>query len=253
MGIINVTPDSFSDGGHCFDAADAIEHGLRLASEGADILDVGGESTRPFSKPVEAQEELRRVTPVIGELVRQTKLPISVDTRKAIVARHAIRAGAEIINDITALEGDPEMLTLAVETGCGVCAMHMQGTPEAMQENPTYANVVAEVKEYLRERRDRLMDAGLSQDRIALDPGIGFGKTAEHNLQLLANAREFHELGCPVLVGHSRKRFLGDQRESGTVSVALSLALQGVQIIRVHDVAAVHRALQLFEATGGLG
>lgn len=288
MGIINVTPDSFSDGGHCFDADAAIEHGLQLAAEGADILDIGGESTRPFAQPVDVQEELRRVMPVVGALVKQTGLPISIDTSKALVARHAIHAGAEIINDITALAGDPAMLPLAVETGCGICAMHMKGTPQTMQEAPTYADVVAEVLAYLRECRDTLLAAGIAQDRIALDPGIGFGKTTEHNLQLLANAWQFHSLDCPVLIGHSRKRFLErpsfeslsataslsssaserlpqnpagqactstlilPDRTAGTIGVALSLARQGVQILRVHDVAAVHQALMFFEATGGM-
>ena len=153
MGIINVTPDSFSDGGHCFDADAAVEHGLRLAAEGADILDIGGESTRPYGEPVDVQEELRRVMPVVGVLCRQSGLPVSIDTTKALVARHAIHAGAEIINDVTALEGDPAMLPLAVETGCGVCAMHTQGTPQTMQDEPTYADVVAEVTSYLRGRR----------------------------------------------------------------------------------------------------
>ncbi len=252
MGIINVTPDSFSDGGHCFDAEAAIEHGLRLAADGADILDIGGESTRPYSKPVDAQEELCRVMPVIDALCRQTALPISIDTSKALVARHAIRVGAEIINDVTALTGDPGMLPLAVESQAGVCVMHMKGTPRTMQDEPVYADVVGEVFDYLRGRRDALMAAGVEQDRIAVDPGIGFGKTVEHNLELLANARRLHELGCPVLIGHSRKRFMADQREAGTVSVALSLALQGVQILRVHDVAAVRKALELFQSTGGL-
>jgi dihydropteroate synthase len=252
MGIINVTPDSFSDGGHCFDAEAAVEHGFRLAAEGADILDIGGESTRPYAQSVDAQEELRRVLPVVGELCLRTSLPISIDTSKALVARHAVRAGAEIINDITALTSDPAMLPLAVESGVGVCVMHMQGTPQTMQNEPVYADVVAEVFDYLRQRRDCLMAAGIAQDRIAIDPGIGFGKTSEHNFQLLANARRLHELGCPVLVGHSRKRFLGENRDLGTVSVALSLALQGVQILRVHDVGAVRRALALFQSTGGL-
>jgi dihydropteroate synthase len=287
MGIINVTPDSFSDGGHCFDADAAIEHGLRLAAEGVDILDIGGESTRPYALPVDMQEELRRVMPVVGALVQQTGLPISIDTSKALVARHAIHAGAEIINDITALRGDLAMRPLAVETGCGVCVMHMQGTPQTMQQEPTYTDVVAEVMTYLRDCRDALLAAGVAQDRIALDPGIGFGKTAEHNLQLLANAWQFHSLGCPVLVGHSRKRFLEPRgehleqrghstfpptdaapvgepgrraeyplllpdRTAGTIGVALSLARQGVQILRVHDVAAVRQALLFFQATGGL-
>ena len=252
MGIINVTPDSFSDGGHCFDAEAAIEHGLRLAAAGADVLDIGGESTRPYAEPVEVQEELRRVMPVVGTLCQQTGLPISIDTSKALVARHAIRAGAEIINDVTALRGDPDMLPLAVAAGAGVCVMHMQGAPRTMQDEPTYVDVVEEVTSFLRARRDKLVAAGIAPDRIALDPGIGFGKTTDHNLQLLSNARRLHRLGCPVLVGHSRKRFLGNDREAGTISVALSLALQGVQILRVHDVAAVRQALLLFQSTGGL-
>ncbi len=253
MGIINVTPDSFSDGGRCFDAEAAIEHGLRLAAEGADILDIGGESTRPYSQPVDAQEELCRVMPVVGTLCKETGLPVSIDTSKALVARHALHAGAEIINDITALEGDPAMLPLALETGCGVCVMHMRGTPQTMQDDPVYDDVTAEVAEYLRQRRDALVAAGIAQDRIALDPGIGFGKTKAHNLDLLAHVGELHQWGCPVLVGHSRKNFLGEDRVSGTIGVALSLARQGVQIIRVHDVAAVRQALNLFESTGGLG
>ena len=282
MGIINVTPDSFSDGGLCFDADAAVEHGLRLAAEGADVLDVGGESTRPYAQPVDVQEELRRVMPVVGALSKQTDLPISIDTSKALVARHAIRAGAEIINDITALGGDPAMLPLAVETGCGVCATHMRGTPQTMQDRPTYADVVADVTLFLRERRNALLAAGIAQDRIALDPGIGFGKTTEHNLQLLANAWRLHALGCVVLVGHSRKRFLLDAAgrtpvtgqtagadtpyppfstagpipqfdpTAGTIGVALSLARQGVQVVRVHDIAAVRQALLLFQAAGGL-
>jgi len=252
MGIINVTPDSFSDGGRCFDAEAAIEHGMRLAAEGADILDIGGESTRPYSQPVDAQEELCRVMPVVGTLCKETGLPVSIDTSKALVARHAVHAGAEIINDITALEGDPAMLSLAVECGCGVCAMHMRGTPQTMQDEPVYADVVAEVSEYLHQRRDALMAAGISQDRIALDPGIGFGKTKEHNLELLAQVGQLHQWGCPVLVGHSRKNFLGEDRISGTIGVALSLARQGVQVIRVHDVGAVRQALNLFQTTGGL-
>ncbi len=281
MGIINVTPDSFSDGGNCFDAEMAIAHGLRLAAEGADILDVGGESTRPHAEPVDAQEELRRVMPVVGALCQQSGLPVSIDTSKALVARHALHAGAEILNDVTALGGDPAMLPLAAEAGCGVVAMHMRGDPRTMQDNPTYADVFGEVTSYLRERRDALLQAGVRQDRIALDPGIGFGKTTEHNLELLANAWRLHTLGCPVLVGHSRKRFLTQAAgrpttvaeptprsaaaadepttgvspvcdpTAGTIGVALSLALQGVQILRVHDVAAVRQALVLFQATGG--
>ena len=270
MGIINVTPDSFSDGGQCLDAQRAIEHGLRLAAEGADILDIGGESTRPCAAPVDAEEELRRVMPVIEALCRQTDLPLSIDTSKAPVARQAIDAGAEIVNDVTAMTGDPAMLPLAAESGCGVCLMHMRGTPQTMQDNPTYADVVAEVIEYLGGRRDVLQAAGIDRDRIALDPGIGFGKTTQHNLQLLRSAWRMHSLGCPVLVGHSRKRFIAEvveqvvpqagssaaapllDRTPGTIGVALSLARQGVQVLRVHDVAAVRQALLLCQATGGL-
>jgi dihydropteroate synthase len=279
MGIITVAPDSFSDGGRFFDPDAAVEHGLQLAADGADILDVGGESTRPFSEPVDVQEELRRVMPVVGALCQQTAVPVSIDTSKALVARHAIHAGAEIINDVTALTGEPAMLHLAIESGCGVCAMHMRGTPRTMQEAPDYADVVAEVMQYLQHRRDELMAAGIAQDRIALDPGIGFGKTTQHNLALLAHAGRLHSLGCPVLIGHSRKRFLSGlveegkgessqrpgkpespiplrrptvDRAAGTIAVALALARQGVQILRVHDVAAVRQALVAFAASGGL-
>ncbi|MBI3468350.1 MAG: dihydropteroate synthase, partial [Planctomycetes bacterium] len=186
MGILNVTPDSFSDGGLFFDSQRAIAQGLELAAAGADILDVGGESTRPYSDPVSADEELRRVLPVIAELVRQTGLPVSIDTSKAQVAQAALDAGAEIINDVTGLAGDPAMLPLAVDSGAGVCAMHMLGSPQTMQDNPAYADVVEDVSGYLRGRRDALLAAGISPERIALDPGIGFGKTHQHNLTLLA-------------------------------------------------------------------
>jgi dihydropteroate synthase len=251
MGIINVTPDSFSDGGTYLNADAAVEHGLKLAAQGADILDVGGESTRPGAEPVDAQEELRRVLPLVEALCKQTDVPVSIDTSKSEVARRALDVGAEIINDVTALCGDPAMIPLVVATGCGICAMHMQGTPRTMQDKPVYADVVAEVIEYLRGRRDALLASGIAQDRIALDPGIGFGKTTEHNLQLLANIRRLHELGCPVLVGHSRKRFLPNPA-SGTLEVAMTLARQRVQILRVHDVAAVRQALIAFQAAGGL-
>jgi dihydropteroate synthase len=258
MGVVNVTPDSFSDGGRYREPAAAIAHGLRLAEVGAAILDVGGESTRPGSLPVEAAEELRRVLPVIEALARQTRVPISVDTSKALVARQAVAAGARIINDVTALTGDPAMPQVALETGCGVCAMHMQGTPHAMQQNPAYGNVVAEVSDYLRARRDALKAAGIPQQRIALDPGIGFGKNLDHNLALLRSAWRLHELGCPVVVGPSRKAFIGHllgemaaDRTAGTLGAALALARQGVQVLRVHDVAPLRQAMLVFEAAGG--
>ncbi len=257
MGIVNVTPDSFSDGGRFLDPAAAIEQGLRLAADGADLLDVGGESTRPGATPVEVDEELNRVVPVVAELCRRTSIPISIDTAKPEVAREAVAAGAAVLNDVTAF-ADPAMIALAVESGVGVCAMHMRGTPRSMQDNPTYDDIGAEVLEFLTLRRDVLEARGIDRDRIALDPGIGFGKTLDHNLSLLSKAWSFHALGCPVLIGHSRKRFIGEvlgdtaaDRTAGTIGVALSLARQGVQILRVHDVAAVRGALLLFEATGG--
>jgi dihydropteroate synthase len=260
MGIVNVTPDSFSDGGQFFDASAAVAQALQLVADGADLLDIGGESTRPYSDVVAADEELRRVLPVIEKLAAQVRIPLSVDTSKATVARAAIDAGAEIVNDITGLSGDPAMIDLAIKAGVGVCAMHMQGTPQTMQDNPTYTDLVGEVREYLRERRDALVSAGISRERICLDPGIGFGKTHEHNISLMRHCYEFHELGCPLLVGHSRKGFLGKligdkeaDRTNATVGGALALAVQGVQIVRVHDVRPVREALISFEATGGLG
>ena len=259
MGIINVTPDSFSDGGHSLDPANAIEHGLRLAEQGADVLDVGGESTRPYSTPVDAAEEVRRVLPVVQALCERTRIPVSIDTSKAVVAAEAVAAGAEIINDVTGLEGDPRMLGVARETGAGVCVMHMHGTPQNMQDDPQYGDVVEEIFGYLRDRRDSLLAHGLDRHRICLDPGIGFGKTHEHNLTLLAHCGRYHELGCPLLVGHSRKGFIGKvlgdkhaDRTAGSIGIALALARQGVQIIRVHDVLPVRQALLLYDAVGGI-
>ncbi len=259
MGILNVTPDSFSDGGHFASTVAAVEHGLKLADEGADLIDVGGESTRPYAEPVEEAEELRRVLPVVQRLAEALKIPISIDTSKSIVAREALAAGAEIINDVTALTGDSRMLNVAVETGAAVCAMHMLGTPQNMQDDPQYDDVVAEVLDHLRRRRDALLEAGIAADRIALDPGIGFGKTHEHNLTLVANCHRFHELSCPLLVGHSRKGFIGKiigdktaDRTAGTLGISLALASQGVQILRVHDVAPTLHALKLYVASGGL-
>lgn len=259
MGILNVTPDSFSDGGQFVSTAAAVEQGLRLVAEGADILDVGGESTRPYSEVVGVKTELQRVLPVIEGLAPHLLVPLSIDTTKAEVAEQAVAAGAEIINDISGLEADPRMIDVARALQTGVCAMHMQGTPQTMQDHPTYDDVVAEVLAYLQARRDRLVSAGIDAQRIALDPGIGFGKTHQHNLTLLAHSWRFHELGCPLLLGPSRKSFIakvigdkGADRAAGTAGVCASLALQQVQIVRVHDVAAVRHALQLFAATGGI-
>lgn len=257
MGIVNVTPDSFSDGGRFFDADAAVAHGLELVRQGADLLDIGGESTRPYAEAVTEDEELRRVLPVVERLAARGKVPLSVDTSKPVVARAAIDAGAEIINDVTGVT-DPAMVEIAVQSGAAVCAMHMLGTPRTMQNDPVYSDVVGDVLDFLCRRRDSLLAAGMDQDRIALDPGIGFGKTTEHNLVLLRSIDRFHHLGCPLLVGHSRKRFIGEvlgdveiDRTAGTIGSALALARRGAQVLRVHDVASVHQALRLYEAAGG--
>jgi len=259
MGIVNVTPDSFSDGGKFHEPDVAIEQGLRLVEQGADILDIGGESTRPNSTPVDTEEELRRVLPVVQALCERTDVPVSIDTSKARIAAEAIAAGAEIINDVTGLEGDPAMVRLAVDTGSAVCTMHMQGTPQTMQDDPTYDDVVEDIFRYLCNRRDASIAAGVERGRICLDPGIGFGKTHQHNLTLLAACNRYHDLACPLLVGHSRKGFIahvlgdnGADRTAGTVAVGLALARQGVQIIRVHDILEMRHALLLFDAVGGI-
>ena len=259
MGILNITPDSFSDGGRFFDPQKAVDHAHQLAGDGADIIDIGGESTRPYSETVTADEELARVLPVFDSLAGNLSCPLSIDTSKASVARAGIAAGAEIINDVTGLQGDEAMLPLAVETEVGVCAMHMQGNPQTMQDAPEYENVVEEVFDYLKDRREALVRAGVQPERICLDPGIGFGKTHQHNLTLMAHCERFHDLGCPILVGHSRKGFLGKvvgdkeaDRTSATVGAAMALALQAVPVLRVHDVRAVREALLAFEACGGL-
>ena len=257
MGIINVTPDSFSDGGQTFDPEQAMQRALQLVTDGADILDVGGESTRPFSDPVDADEECRRVLPVIEEIRRQVDVPISIDTSKAAVAQAAVECGAEIINDVTGLTGDPQMSEVARQTGAGLCVMHMLGTPATMQEAPHYENVVQEVFDYLKQRRDTLVDAGVEPAKLCLDPGIGFGKTEEHNVQLLQEIAKFQDLGCPILVGHSRKRFVGalsqdesKERIGGTVAVSLHLARHHVQVLRIHDVKHTRTALQMQNALG---
>lgn len=258
-GIVNVTPDSFSDGGQFYGQEEAVRQSLRLLDEGADVLDIGGESTRPYATPVEEDEELRRVIPVVEAVHRERPEAIlSIDTSKARVARAAIEAGAQIINDISGL-ADPAMIAVASESAAAVCAMHMQGTPQTMQDNPFYEDVAEDIYSYLLARRDSLIAAGIARERICLDPGIGFGKTHQHNLTLMANCWRFHDTHCPVLVGHSRKGFIGKvlgdkeaDRTFGTIGAAMSLAAQGVQILRVHDVLAVRQALALFAACGGI-
>jgi dihydropteroate synthase len=259
MGVVNVTPDSFSDGGKFLDPQSAVDQALRLVDEGADILDIGGESTRPYAEPVATDEELRRVAGVIEALHRQTKAPISIDTSKAAVAQAALAVGAEIINDVTGLAGDPDMVAVALSTGAGVCAMHMQGTPQTMQDDPRYDDVVEDILRYLAARRDALLAAGIDPERICLDPGVGFGKTHQHNLTLMAHCGRFHELGCPVIIGHSRKGFLAKvladkeaDRDAATAGAALAAAAQGIQILRVHNVRLVREALLAFEACGGI-
>jgi dihydropteroate synthase len=256
MGILNVTPDSFSDGGRFFSQQLAIDQALRMEDEGADILDVGGESTRPYSQEVDAEEELRRIEPVLEAIVGRLSIPVSIDTSKASVAAAAIQRGAEIINDVTGLERDPAMIELARASGAGVCAMHMRGTPQTMQDDPVYDDVVAEIFQYLRSRDETLVAAGLDPARICLDPGIGFGKTHEHNLTLVRGVAAFHALGRPLLVGHSRKGFIGKllgdkslDRDAGTAGISLALAAAGVQVLRVHNVAMTRQALETFIAT----
>jgi len=264
MGIVNVTPDSFSDGGRFAGVEAAVAHGMSLVAEGADILDVGGESTRPYSTPVPPDEELCRVGEVVRQLAARAGVPISIDTSKASVADRAVALGAEIINDVTGLEGDPDMLRVALESRAGICAMHMQGTPQTMQVDPRYDDVVADIHAYLERRRDALLAAGIPLDRICLDPGIGFGKTHAHNLELMSRAGEFLDLGVPILVGHSRKGFIGklleqalgrpatlEERDGGSAGAACGLAAAGIQIIRVHAVGLVRSALELHRATTG--
>ena len=255
MGIVNVTPDSFSDGGRHGTVQSAVAHALRLAADGADVLDVGGESTRPGAEPVGEEEELARVVPVVEALCRATDVPVSVDTTKAAVAAAALNAGACVVNDVSGLTWDPAMLPLCAETGCGVVAMHIRGTPRDMQDAPEYGDVLAEVSEHLRGRLLACESAGVTRESVLLDPGVGFGKTAAHNLALLRGVPVLRSLGRPVLVGHSRKRFLKhllgrevEERTAGTVGVSVALAGLGCDWLRVHDVRAVRDALAAWGA-----
>lgn len=255
MGIVNVTPDSFFDGGQYYDPQRAVAHALRLVAEGADLLDIGAESTRPGALPVDEHEERRRLLPVVTAVARAVSVPISVDTSKAEVARAALDAGAVMVNDVTALRGDRAMVDVVAEAGAGLVVMHMQGIPETMQQAPHYDDVVGNIAQFLEERSRFAMDHGVERDRIVLDPGIGFGKTLTHNLDLLANLHAFTELGFPLLVGPSRKGFIGqlthqsvDARAWGTAAVIALAVQQGAKILRVHDVGPMRDVVSVADA-----
>jgi dihydropteroate synthase len=256
MGVVNVTPDSFSDGGRYLDADAAVRHGEELARDGAEILDVGGESTRPGATEVDEVEELRRVEPVVAALAGD--VTVSIDTSKLAVAEAALDAGASIVNDVTAFKHDPEMAGLCAERGVGVVLMHMPGNPRTMQDDPTYVDVVDDVKAFLAERMEFAVGQGIEEERIWLDPGIGFGKTLEHNLELLRRLRELRELGRPLVVGTSRKSFIGkvdgsdvEDRIGGSIATSVLAAAEGADVLRVHDVAEMTQALAVTNAVLG--
>ena len=259
MGILNATPDSFSDGGRFRTPAALVDHAADLVAGGADVLDVGGESTRPGALPVSAREELDRVVPAVEQLRRRFDCPVSVDTTKPEVARAAVAAGAAIVNDITGL-ADPEMVAIAAASDLGVVIMHIQGTPATMQDRPTYEDVVGEVRDHLARRVELALRAGIAPERVAVDPGIGFGKTFEHNIALLRHLGDLEAIGCPILVGTSRKGFLGmitgrpiADRQAASVASALAAAARGASILRVHDVKMTVDALKVWEAQVGWG
>jgi len=254
MGIVNVTPDSFSDGGRFLDADDAVAHGLELAAQGADILDIGGESTRPGAAPVDEAGELRRVVPVIEALAARVKIPLSIDTVKPAVARAALQAGVSLVNDIAANRADSAMWQTAAEFRAGYVCTHMQGTPQTMQIEPHYADVVEAVGKFFTERLARLKDSGLAAEQVVLDVGIGFGKTTAHNLRLLAGLRRFAGFGRPLLLGVSRKSFLGKisgagvtERLPSALACSTLAVAEGVQMLRTHDVAETVQAVRMTE------
>jgi len=255
MGVLNVTPDSFSDGGRFFDKDTAAAHAIKMAGEGADIIDVGGESTRPGSKGVSAEEEIRRVIPVIEKLAGKINCEISIDTRKSKVAQAALEAGASIINDISGLRHDKDMAKVAAKYQAGIILMHMKGDPENMQVSPGYSDLIGEIKEALRFSAYEAFKAGVDKESVAIDPGIGFGKTVEHNLEILKRLDEFKDLGLPICIGTSRKSFLGkmldrpssDDRLAGTIATCVAAVIKGARILRVHDVKAVKDALTVTE------
>jgi dihydropteroate synthase len=255
MGIVNATPDSFSDGGRYLDASAAVEYGLQLVADGAEVLDVGGESSRPQAAPVSVEEELRRVVPVVAALVARTDIPVSVDTMKPEVARQSLEAGAVIVNDVGGFR-DPEMRSVAAEYRAGVVVMHMQGTPATMQDDPRYSDVVREVGEFFEDRLHSLAAAGIPPENVCLDPGIGFGKRLEHNLDLLANLGAFRRFAHPLCLGVSRKGFIGtvcgrrvEERMPGSLAVACFAAARGeAHVLRAHDVAPTRDAALLLDA-----
>ncbi len=255
MGILNVTPDSFSDGGRYETVERAVEHGLHMAAEGADIIDVGGESTRPGAEPVSEEEEKRRVLPVIQQLRQKVDIPISVDTYKSSIAKEAIAAGADIINDISGLTFDPQMAALAAETGAGVVIMHIKGTPRDMQKNPYYDDVMAEIATYLKNQIRYALSQGVNREQIVIDPGIGFGKRLEDNFTILAQLQTLQSLKQPILVGPSRKSFIGltlnvppDQRVEGTAAAVTAAILHGAAVVRIHDVKEMKRVATIADA-----
>jgi dihydropteroate synthase len=260
MGIINVTPDSFSDGGHHASIESAIGHGLDLIEQGADLLDIGGESTRPGAVPVSLDEELARVVPVVKGLAARTGVPLSVDTSKAEVAQQCLEVGAHIINDVTALTGDPEMAEMVIKKRAGVVLMHMQGTPATMQVNPQYQEVVSDIGDFFQERLTSLAALGIKPESMVFDPGIGFGKKREHNLAILARLEAFQRFGRPVCLGVSRKGFIGKmlgrgvaERLAGSLAVVChALGKQAVQVVRVHDVRQTRDAVTMFTAIDSL-
>jgi dihydropteroate synthase len=260
MGVVNVTPDSFSDGGLFLDPEAAIAHGRHLAAQGADLLDVGGESTRPGAQAVRVAEERERIEPVVQRLAGEggPRIPVSIDTSKSPVAAAALDAGAEIVNDVSALRADPELAALCADRDCAVVLMHMLGTPRTMQDNPKYDDVVDDVRSFLAKRVEAAMAAGIDEERIWVDPGIGFGKTLDHNLELLRRLGELRDLGRPIVVGTSRKSFIGkltgrdvDERLGGTIASNVLAAIAGADVVRGHDVLELRQAIDVAETILG--
>lgn len=255
MAVLNITPDSFSDGGRFFNSDQAVEQALRMEAEGADLIDIGGESTRPGAVPVSVEEELRRVVPVVERLAKRLAIPISVDTTKSEVAQRAMEAGASIINDVSGFTRDPKMLAVAASGRSGLVIMHAKGTPQTMQRHPRYRDLIGEIRRFLSERIDAAVARRIPRNRIAADPGIGFGKTANHNLKILHRLGDFADLGVPLLVGPSRKSFIGrildlppSERMEGTAAAAAIAVFQGARIIRVHDIKPLVRVVRVAEA-----